>query len=79
LSLTLKEKHGLKMFENRTRMEMLGPKTEQVTRGWRQFYNEELPEFVCQIKHNRGDEIKEDETGKACGTYGTDKINTRFS
>jgi hypothetical protein len=60
-------------------MQILGPKRKQVTRRWRKFHNEELPGFVFQIKHNRGDEIKEDEIGTACGTYGTDKINMRFS
>jgi len=67
------------MFENRERMEILGPKREQVTRHWRKFQSEELPGFVFQIKHNRGDEIREDETRMARGTYETDKINTRFS
>ena len=57
------------------RMEILGPKRKQVTRGWRQFYSEDHPAIACQIKHNRGDEIKEDEFGTACGTCGTKLIN----
>ena len=67
------------MFENSMRMQILEPKMEQVTRRWKKFHDEERPGFVFQIKQNRGHEIKEDETGTACGTYGTHKINTRFS
>jgi hypothetical protein len=59
------------MFENRERMEILGPKREQVIRHWRKFHSEAFPGYVFQIKHNRGDEIREDETGMARGTYET--------
>jgi hypothetical protein len=60
-------------------MQLLGPKREQVTRGWRKFQYEEHPGFVFEIKHNRRDEIEEYEIGTVCGTYGTGKINKRFS
>jgi len=45
--LTLKEKPGLLMFENRMRMEILGPKRKQGTRVWRQFYNEDEFGTAC--------------------------------
>jgi hypothetical protein len=34
-SLTLREKHRLKVFENRELRRIFGPKWEEVVRGWR--------------------------------------------
>jgi hypothetical protein len=44
-SLTLREKHRLKVFENRVLRRIFGPKRDEVTVGWRPFYNEELRKF----------------------------------
>jgi hypothetical protein len=41
LSLTLKEKHRLRMFENRV-LRTFEPKKDEVTGGWRKLHNEEL-------------------------------------
>jgi hypothetical protein len=41
-SLTLKEKHGLKVSENMELRRIFGPKKEEVTGGWRRLHNEEL-------------------------------------
>jgi len=41
-SLTIREKHRLRVFENRVLRRMFGPKREEVTRDWRKLYNEEL-------------------------------------
>jgi hypothetical protein len=41
LYLTLREEHGLRVFENRVLRRILGPKRE-VERGWRRLHNEEL-------------------------------------
>jgi hypothetical protein len=39
LSLTLREEHRLRVFENRV---IFGPKRDEVTGGWRKLHNEEL-------------------------------------
>jgi hypothetical protein len=41
-SLTLREKHRLKVFENRVLRMIFGPKTDEVRGGWRKLHNEEL-------------------------------------
>jgi hypothetical protein len=41
-SLTVKEEHRLKVFENRMLRRLFGPKREEVTEGWRKLYNVEL-------------------------------------
>jgi hypothetical protein len=41
-SLTLKEEHRLKVFENKVLRRIFGPKRDEVTGGWRKLHNEEL-------------------------------------
>jgi hypothetical protein len=41
-SLTLKEEHRLRVFENRMLRRIFGPKRDKVTEGWRKLYNEDL-------------------------------------
>jgi hypothetical protein len=41
-SLTLKEEHKLRAFENRVLRRIFGPKRDKVTGGWRKLHNEEL-------------------------------------
>jgi hypothetical protein len=41
-SLTLREEHRLRMFENRVLRRIFGPKRDEVTGEWRKLYNEEL-------------------------------------
>jgi hypothetical protein len=41
-SLTLREEHRLRVFENRVLMRIFGPKREEVTGGWRKLHDEEL-------------------------------------
>jgi hypothetical protein len=45
LSLTLREKHKLRVFENRVLRRIFGPKKGGVTGGWRKLHNEELHNF----------------------------------
>jgi hypothetical protein len=40
-SLTVREEHKLRMFENRVLRRIFGPKRDGVTGGWRKLYNEE--------------------------------------
>jgi hypothetical protein len=41
-SLTLREEHGLRVFENRVLRRLFGPKRDEVTGDWRKLHNEEL-------------------------------------
>jgi hypothetical protein len=41
-SLTVREKHKLRVFENRVFRRIFGPKRDGVTGGWRKLHNEEL-------------------------------------
>ena len=41
-SLTLREEHRLRVFENRVLRSVFGPKRDEVTGEWRKLHNEEL-------------------------------------
>ena len=41
-SLTLREEHRLRVFENRVLRRIFGPKRDGVTGEWRKLHNEEL-------------------------------------
>jgi hypothetical protein len=41
-SLTVREEHKLRVFENRALKRIFGPKRDGVTGGWRKLHNEEL-------------------------------------
>jgi hypothetical protein len=59
LSLTLREEHRLRVFENRVLRRVFGPKRNEVTGGWRKLHDEELhglyssPRIVRVIKARR--------------------------
>jgi hypothetical protein len=42
LSLTLREEHRVKVFENRVLRRISGPKRDEMVGGWRRLHNEEL-------------------------------------
>jgi hypothetical protein len=58
-SLTLREEHRLRVFENRVLRRIFGPKRDEETAGWRQLHNEELhnlyssPSIIRIIKSRR--------------------------
>jgi hypothetical protein len=58
-SLTLKEEHRLRVFENTVLRRIFGPKRNEVTGEWRNLYNGELhnlyssPDIIRQIKSRR--------------------------
>jgi hypothetical protein len=58
-SLTVREEHKLRVFENRVRRRIFGPKRDGVTGGWRKLHNEELhnlyisPSIIRIIKSRR--------------------------
>jgi hypothetical protein len=41
-SLTLREEHRQRVFENKVLRRIFGPKRDEVTGGWRKLHNEEL-------------------------------------
>jgi hypothetical protein len=41
-SLTLKEEHRLRVFENRVLRRIFGPKRDEETRDWRKLHNKKL-------------------------------------
>jgi hypothetical protein len=58
-SLTLKEEHTLRVFENKVLRRIFGPKRDEVMGGWRKLHNEELrdlyssPNIIRIIKSRR--------------------------
>jgi hypothetical protein len=58
-SLTLREEHRLRVFEDRVLRRIFGPKRDEVTGGWRKLHNEELrdlyysPSIIRMIKSKR--------------------------
>ena len=58
-SLTLREEHKLRVFDNRALRRIFGPKRDWVTGEWRKLHNEELndlyssPNIVRLIKSRR--------------------------
>ena len=69
-SLTLREECRLRVFENRVLRRIFGPKLGKVTGEWRRLHNEELYCFVLLTKCCTGDQIKNNEMGRACNKYG---------
>jgi hypothetical protein len=41
-SLTLREEHKLRVYENRVLRKLFGPKRHKITGRWRKLHNEEL-------------------------------------
>jgi hypothetical protein len=58
-SLTLREEHRLRVFQNRVLRRIFGPKRDEVTGEWRKLHNEELhnlyssPDIIRQVKSRR--------------------------
>ena len=57
-SLTLREEHRLRVFENRVLRRIFGPKQENVTGEWRKICNEELNDLytspnIIQVNNSR--------------------------
>jgi hypothetical protein len=48
-SLTLREEHRLRLFENRVLRRICDPKRDEVTGGWRKLRNEELHNLSAEF------------------------------
>jgi hypothetical protein len=48
-SLTLREEHRLRVFENRVLRRICGLKRDEVTGGWRKLHNEELHNLYSSL------------------------------
>jgi hypothetical protein len=57
-SLTLREEHWLKVFENRVLSRIFGPKRDEVWGGLRKLHNEELHKLYSS-PNNYNDQVKE--------------------
>jgi hypothetical protein len=62
-SLTLREEHTLRVFENRV-FRTFGPKKDEVTGGWEKLHNEELRDLYSSP--SRMIKVEEDEMGGSC-------------
>ena len=65
----MKEKHRLRVSENRVLRKICGSKRDEVTGGWRRLHNEELLYSILLTKYYLGDKIKKNEVGGTCNTY----------
>jgi hypothetical protein len=45
-SLTVREEHRLRVYENRVLRRIFGPRRDEVTGDWRKLHNEELHNMV---------------------------------
>jgi hypothetical protein len=75
-SLTLREEHRLKVFENRVLRRIFGPKWDEVTGEWRKLQDGELhnlyssPDIIRQIKSRRMRwEVHEARVGEGRNVY----------
>jgi hypothetical protein len=72
LSLTVREEHKLRVFENRVLRRIFGPKRNDVTGGWTRLHNEDVRNLYS-FKYNRNEYVTGDEIGGTCSMYGKDR------
>ena len=69
-SLTLKEEHRLRVFENKVLSRIFGSKTDEVTGKWRKLHNEELNDLYCSPNNVWVIKIEKNGMGETCSAYG---------
>jgi hypothetical protein len=69
-SLTLREEHGRRVFENRFLRKIFGPKRDEGTGEWKKLYSKELHNLYS-FPNTLGRSNGGDEMGRAYGTHGT--------
>jgi hypothetical protein len=67
-SLTLREEHRLRVFENKVLRRIFGLKRDEVTGEWRKLHNEELHDLYSSQSMIKIIKVEEDEMGGACST-----------
>jgi hypothetical protein len=72
-TLTLREEHRLRVFENRVLRRIFGLKRDEVTGEWRKLHNEELHNLYSSPRYHQVGQVKANEVGRACGTHGRRK------
>jgi hypothetical protein len=78
LSLTLREEHSLRVFENRVLRRIFGPKRDEVTGEWRKLQYEELHDLYFSPSIIRIIQVEEDEMGGPCSTNGREEETYRL-
>ena len=75
MSLTVRKKHRLRVFENGLLRKIFWSKAEEITWEWRRLHNEELYNLHSLKKYScySSDHIKKDEMGAPCGMYGREE------
>jgi hypothetical protein len=74
-SLTLREEHRLRVFENRVVRSIFGPNRDEMAGEWRKMHNEELHNLYSSADSIR--KVKANEVGGACGTHGRGERRVR--
>jgi hypothetical protein len=69
-SLTLREKHRLRVFENKVLRKIFGPKRDEMTGGWRKVHNEELHNVYYSPNINRMMQSRRMKMSRVCSTDG---------
>jgi hypothetical protein len=69
-SLTLREEHRQRVFENRVLKRIFGRKRDEVMGEWRKLHSEELHNLYSSPDSIRQVKVKANEVGGACGTHG---------
>jgi hypothetical protein len=57
---------------------IFGSRREDVTGEWRRLHNEELYALYCSSNIVWGDQVKKNEMGNACSTYGEERCVQGF-
>jgi hypothetical protein len=69
----LKEECRLRVFEKGALRKIFGPRRDEVTGEWGKLHNEEVSDLYSSPIIVRM-QIKKNEMGRACGTYGEGRV-----
>jgi hypothetical protein len=68
-SLTLREEHRLRVFENGVLRRKFGPKRDEVTGRWIKLHNEELQKLLLSGRYKYNYQVNDDKMGRECSTH----------